>query len=73
MIVQTIKTNFDTGTKDLVDTVKKLVDYPIQPIKSTSIKAIFPDKVEEPVKYKPVKRSPGSFKIRKIVNSQGEK
>ena len=73
MIVQTIKTNFDTGTKDLVDTVQKLIDYPIQPLKNTSIRTLFPDKIEEPSKVKPIKRSPVSFKVRKLANNPGEK
>ena len=73
MIVQTIKTNFDTGTKDLVDTVQKLIDYPIQPIKSTSIRTLFPDKAEEQIIVKPIKRSPASFKVRKLANNPGEK
>lgn len=79
MVVQTIKTQFDIGTKgidlltlDLVSTIQKLVEYPVQPIKNTSIKSLFPEKVETP-KEKPkvirrhvgVKTTPGG-KIRGV-------
>jgi len=55
MIVQTIKTNFDSGTKDLIETLKKLIEYPIQPIKNTSIRSMFPDKHDLVLKLKPLK------------------
>ena len=66
MIVQTIKTSFDTGTKDLVETVKKLIEYPLQPIKQSSIRSMFPDKVE--VAQMPIIKPQSSvtFKPRKL-------
>jgi len=67
MIVQTIKTSFDVGTKDLIDTIKKLIEYPVQPIKSTSIRALFPDKVEDSPILKNTKRTPGYLKTRKLI------
>lgn len=73
MIVQTIKTHFDIGTKDLIDTVAKLVEYPIQPLKSTSIRSIFPDKNELVLKLKPIKRPTGVGKSRKINSNIEEK
>lgn len=73
MIVQTVKTNFDSGTKDLVETVKKLIEYPIQPIKATSIRSLFPDDTDSPMKLKPVKRTPGNTKTRKMISNINEK
>lgn len=73
MIVQTIKTNFDSGTKDLIETIKKLIEYPIQPIKSTSIRSLFPDKPDPPIKLKPLKRTPGSIKTRKLLPNPTDK
>jgi hypothetical protein len=73
MIVQTIKTSFDAGTKDLVNTIKLLLDYPIQPVKNTSIRSLFPDKQERIVALKPLKTSPNITKHKGISNIQGEK
>lgn len=73
MIVQTIKTNFDAGTKDLLNTIKLLLDYPIQPVKNTSIRSLFPDKQDQITSLKPLKTSPNLTKHKKIQNTQGEK
>lgn len=72
MIVQTIKTSFDSGTKDLVETVKKLIEYPLQPLKQSSIKALFPDKSElQLLNIKPHQSI--SFKPRKLGEKITEK
>lgn len=44
MLVQTIKSEFKVGSKDLIKCIKKLMDYPIQPLKRTSIMSLFPTK-----------------------------
>lgn len=72
MIVQTIKTNFDSGTKDLIDTLKKLIEYPIQPIKVTSIRSMFPDKYDLVLKLKPLKRMTNPVKQRKMISNLDE-
>lgn len=46
MLVQTIKSEFKVGSKDLIKSIKKLMDYPIQPLKRTSIMSLFPTKAE---------------------------
>ena len=46
MLVQTIKSEFKVGSKDLIKSIKKLMDYPIQPLKRTSILSLFPTKSE---------------------------
>lgn len=46
MLVQTIKSEFKVGSKDLIKCIKKLMDYPIQPLKRTSIMSLFPTKAE---------------------------
>lgn len=46
MLVQTIKSEFKVGSKDLIKCIKKLMDYPIQPLKRTSIMSLFPTKSE---------------------------
>lgn len=46
MLVQTIKSEFKIGSKDLIKCIKKLMDYPIQPLKRTSIMNLFPTKAE---------------------------
>ncbi len=46
MLVQTIKSEFKIGSKDLIKCIKKLMDYPIQPLKRTSIMNLFPTKLE---------------------------
>lgn len=46
MLVQTIKSEFKVGSKDLIRCIKKLMDYPIQPLKRTSILSLFPTKSE---------------------------
>ena len=73
MIVQTIKTNFDSGTKDLIGTMKKLIEYPIQPIKSTSIRSLFPEKHDLVLKLKPLKRTSGAARTRKLISNLDEK
>ena len=72
MIVQTIKTNFDSGTRDLIETMKKLVEYPIQPIKTTSIRAMFPNKHDLVLKLKPLRRVTGAVKPRKMISNLDE-
>lgn len=44
--MQTIKSEFKVGSKDLIKCIKKLMDYPIQPLKRTSIMSLFPTKSE---------------------------
>ena len=46
MLVQTIKSEFKIGSKDLIKSIKKLMDYPIQPLKRTSIQSLFPTRGE---------------------------
>lgn len=46
MLVQTIKSEFKMGSKDLIKSIKKLMDYPIQPLKRTSILSMFPTRAE---------------------------
>lgn len=46
MLVQTIKSEFKIGSKDLIKSIKKLMDYPIQPLKRTSIMSLFPTRAE---------------------------
>jgi len=41
MLVQTIQSDFDEGTEDLIKTVDKLLEFPIQPIKRAYIQAWF--------------------------------
>ncbi|CAI2367062.1 unnamed protein product [Moneuplotes crassus] len=73
MVVQTIKTRFDIGTKDLIETVKKLIEYPIQPLKSTSIRSIFPSANEVALKLKPIKKQPAFFRPKKTHSNNDEK
>ena len=41
MLVQTIQSEFDDGTEDIIVTLKKLFEYPIQPVKRAYIQACF--------------------------------
>lgn len=41
MLVQTIQSDFDEGTEDLVRTIKKLLEFPIQPLKRAVMQAWF--------------------------------
>jgi hypothetical protein len=73
MIVQTIKTSFDTGTKDLVEALRLLLEYHIQPIKNTSIRLLFPDKHDPIIIPKPLKTSPIPIKHKRLAIVQGDK
>ena len=41
MLVQTIQSEFDEGTEDLIKTIKKLLEFPIQPLKRAIMQAWF--------------------------------
>jgi len=57
MLVQTIQSNFDEGTEDIIKTIKKLLDYPIQPCKRSYIQEIFgPVKVDVTPVLRPIKK-----------------
>lgn len=41
MLVQTIQSDFDEGTSDIISTLQKLLDYPIQPLKRSYLQEAF--------------------------------
>ena len=41
MLVQTIQSEFTEGTTDIIDTIEKLLEFPIQPVKRTYIQSTF--------------------------------
>lgn len=48
MLVQTIQSEFDEGTEDIIKTLKKLLDFPIQPLKRSYMQECFNCEKVEP-------------------------
>ena len=47
MLVQTIQSEFDEGTHDIMQTIKTILEFPIQPLKRTQMQETFgPEKQE---------------------------
>jgi hypothetical protein len=49
MLVQTIHSNFDEGTEDIMNTIRILLEYPIQPLKRSYMQEAFEVIKPEPV------------------------
>jgi hypothetical protein len=77
MLVQTIKSEFKVGSKDLIKCIKKLMDYPIQPLKRTSILSLFPTKteIEQQIEIVDPKAAsqPKSTTVKKIIKYKTDK
>lgn len=48
MLVQTIQSEFDEGTEDIIKTLKKLLNFPIQPLKRAYMQECFGCEKVEP-------------------------
>jgi hypothetical protein len=71
MLVQTIQSDFSEGTEDILRTMKKLLDFPIQPLKRIYMQECFLEKAKEQPKPAVKKFHPKSS-IPKKINFRGD-